>query len=172
LADRELNRTGQMPSELQSALSASERKKSKTATKSSGSVIKAVRPAGTQVAAVGSSGNLQAVELQRSSDPSETSMTDSPVVGRVILEQPQAAKQLQLHDLEAGGLHNSGSGRGLVLPFTPMAVAFKDVSYFVSHPSVSIWLLGWVCCMQLWLHVRFYGCCKLFACCCVGLAHV
>jgi hypothetical protein len=141
---------------LQFALSASERKKSKSATKSSGSVIKAFKPAatqGAQLAPEGSSGALQAIELQRSSDPSEASLTDNAVVGRVILDQPGPAKQLVLHDVEAGhGLHKSGRGRGLALPFTPMAVAFKDVSYFVPHPSVSV-IAGLGLLHRPWLHL-------------------
>jgi hypothetical protein len=68
-------------------------------------------------------------------------------MGRVIIQEPAAAaaaaaagkhKQGQQQDVVAGlGLSRAGSGRGLALPFTPMSVAFKDISYFVPQPSVS-----------------------------------
>jgi hypothetical protein len=71
-----------------------------------------------------------------SSSTSDTSSADN-VVGHVLIDAPVVAKS-NAHDLEAGqGLERSGSGRGLALPFTPMSVAFKDISYFVPHPGVS-----------------------------------
>lgn len=73
-----------------------------------------------------------------SSSTSDTS-SDNNIVSHVLIATPvtQGAKQQQqgMQDIEAGhGLQRSGSGGGLALPFTPMSVAFKDVSYFVPHP--------------------------------------
>jgi hypothetical protein len=145
LADRELNRTGQTPSDLQAALSADKRKKHKADTYSCHGASKA-QP-GADAAPSGVPQSLQQhsqIELNRSSDPSTVSSGEHAVVGRVIIDQQQQqgstlvlVKQ-QGHDVEAGHvLPRSDSGRGLALPFTPMSVAFQDVSYFVPHPGVS-----------------------------------
>jgi hypothetical protein len=145
LADRELNRTGQAPSELQAALSADKRKKDKAETRSRHGASKAQPAADTAPFVVPQNGQQHSqIELNRSSDRSTVSSGEHAVVGRVILEQQQQqgsslvlAKQ-QGHDVEAGHvLPRADSGRGLALPFTPMSVAFRDVSYFVPHPGVS-----------------------------------
>lgn len=143
LADRELNRTGSTPSDLKAALSASERKKNKSEPRSRpGSVIKAHHPVDAKTVELQhNSGQHSQVELSRSSDPSEIS-TSETVVGRVIVDDRPAQQAVQAkqqgHDVEAGlALDRAGSGRGLALPFTPMSVAFKDISYFVPHPGVS-----------------------------------
>lgn len=145
LADRELNRTGSTPSDLKAALSASERKKNKSESRSRpGSVIKAHNPVDAKPFELQhNSGQHSEVELSRNSDPSEVS-TSETVVGRVIVEDRPAQQAVQAkqqgHDVEAGlALERAGSGRGLALPFTPMSVAFKDISYFVPHPGVSPW---------------------------------
>lgn len=87
----------------------------------------------------------------------DTSSGDNvQVAGHVLIESPAApgAKQLRgatpvrsLDDMEAGAqapLQRSGSSGGLALPFQPMSVAFKDVSYFVPHPGVSFGFEGGV----------------------------
>jgi hypothetical protein len=144
LADRELNRTGTTPDDLQAALSASERKKNKSESRSRPhSVIKAHHAEEPTAKAAGTVGmqphsavvlqqNGQHGGLTRSSDPSDVS-SEHAVGARVLLEQ-----QSKEHDVEAGhALARSGSGRGLALPFTPMSVAFRDICYYVPHPEVS-----------------------------------
>jgi hypothetical protein len=145
LADRELNRTGDTPADLQSALSATAHKKKKGKGPSRpNSVINAFNPADDATAtsngvSISSHGSPQH-NLTRNSDPSESSSGEHAVVGQVFVEEPQqgSAGVRAKGDLEAGQMvERAGSGRGLALPFTPMAVAFKDISYFVPHPSVS-----------------------------------
>lgn len=142
VADREVNRTGQTPSDLQAVLSATARKKSKTdANSRPGSVIKANHSAAAPHSHTLNSSPAGPVNprgvLDRSSDPSEASGDDA-VLGRVIEQRQGGHKAQGQSDVEAGvGLERSGSGRGLALPFKPMSVAFKDISYFVPHPGVS-----------------------------------
>lgn len=146
LADRELNRTGTTPDDLQAALSGSERKKNKSESGSRpGSVIKARHaeapaPVGMQQQN-GVLQNGQQGVLTRSSDPSDVS-SEHAVGARVLLEQQSKER---VRDVEAGHtLERSCSRRGLALPFTPMSVAFRDISYFVPHPEVSA---GCCCCL-------------------------
>jgi hypothetical protein len=148
LADRELNRTGHTPADLQSALSATAHKKKKGKGPSRpNSVIKASYPADDAIATtVGNSINghshPQQILTRSNSDPSEGSSGEHAVVGQVFVEDPQQGSvgvRGVKGDVESGlALERAGSGRGLALPFTPMAVAFKDISYFVPHPAVSV----------------------------------
>lgn len=145
LADRELNRTGQTPSDLQAAVSADKRKRDKAQGRSRHGATQAQPAADPAPFGVPQNGQQHSqIELNRSSDPLTVSSGEHAVVGRVILEQQQqqgstlVLTKQQGHDVEAGHvLSRADSGRGLALPFTPMSVAFKDVSYFVPHPGVS-----------------------------------
>lgn len=173
LADRELNRTGSTPSELQAAVSASQRKKSKSAGSATapaaangrqqGSVIRAhsavrahsnIRAHSGVAAPPTPEPSVAAQGLSRSSDPDSVQSSGStPVLGRVILDQQFAGV-----DVEAGQAKAADSGRGISLPFTPMAVAFKDINYYVPSPTVRRW--GWVlsgCCGSACASVAFCG---------------
>jgi hypothetical protein len=143
LADRELNRTGHTPADLQSALSATAHKKKKAKGSSrQKSVIKAFNPVDNAATTVTSSGSITDPQdnLTRTSDPSEVSSGEHAVVGIVHHRQHgRGGVRGAKGDVESGlALDRAPSGRGLALPFTPMAVAFKDISYFVPHPQVSV----------------------------------
>lgn len=91
------------------------------------------------------------------SDSEVTSSGFNAAVGHIIIEEEthRAEGSLELvgtkqqgggggkqqgRDVEGGSplaLQRSGSSGGLTLPFKPMSVAFKNVSYFVPHPGVS-----------------------------------
>lgn len=97
-----------------------------------------------------------------SSSTSDTSSADN-VVGHVLIDGPEGAKG-GVQDLEAGhGLERAASGRGLALPFSPMAVAFKDISYFVPHPGVS----GGNAAAASSAGAGLQGCCLLLPAACV-----
>jgi hypothetical protein len=143
LADRELNRTGHTPADLQSALSATANKKKKGKGSSrQNSVIKACNPTDNAATTVTSSSSVTDPHdnLTRTSDPSEVSSGEHAVVGIVDhRQQGRGGVGGAKGDVESGlVLDRAPSGRGLALPFTPMAVAFKDISYFVPHPQVSV----------------------------------
>lgn len=139
LADRELNRTGTAPDSLlksmssaklsRSSSSQSSRSRAGSPTASGGDG--AVKPHLTStpvIAAIAGNGQAPAASAALAGS------THSEEVPSI--EAKDAESLLVLPGVKRGAPTAASGRKGLALPFQPMSVAFKDISYFVELPAV------------------------------------
>jgi len=55
---------------------------------------------------------------------------------RSVTASPNNWRSYETHS-ESVGFSSSPARRGMVLPFTPLSMSFKDVNYYVDMPVVS-----------------------------------